>query len=103
MIDITGLDKAEVLAALFNGSKQQGMGFLDERGAVDMTADQARDILKQTVDFDYLYGRIMKISLRDNQLNAWLYDRDNGQGAAEAIIDDLRQKTFSDSEFEQAN
>jgi hypothetical protein len=41
-IDISKLDKAEVLAALFNASKQQGMGFLDESGAVPMTVEDAR-------------------------------------------------------------
>lgn len=103
MIDITGLDKAEVLAALFNGSRQQGMGFLDLRGATEMTVDHAREILKTQHDFDYLYGRVMKISVSGDELNPWLFDRDNGEGAVEEIINDLRQKIFSDSEFEQAN
>jgi len=92
MIDITGLDKAEVLAALFNGSKQQGMGFMDKRGAVDMTVDQAKEILKETCNFDYLYGRVMKTDLSGNEVTSWLYDRDNGKGHAEMIINDLRNK-----------
>jgi len=92
MIDITGLDKAEVLAALFNGSKQQGMGFLDERCAADMTVEHAREILKESCDFDYLYGRVMKIAIAGNEIDTWLYDRDNGKGHAEIIINDLRNK-----------
>ena len=31
-VNIKGLDYAEVLAALFNASKQQGMGFLHAEG-----------------------------------------------------------------------
>lgn len=85
-MNIEGLDKAEVLAALFNASRQQGMGFLDDRGQSDMTADQAREILKITDYFDYLYGRVMKIGLDRNEVETRLYDRDNGHGAAERAI-----------------
>ena len=91
-MNIAGLDKAEVLAALYNGSRQQGMGFLQTRGAEDMTVEQAREELAKNErgHFDYLHGRVMKIDLRGDELETWLYDRDNGQGAAEAIIDALR-------------
>lgn len=90
MINIKGLDKAEVLAALFNGSTQQGMGVLDERGASDMTVDQAREILKTQSDFDYLRGRVMKIDISGDKIDPRLYDRDRGQGAVEEIINSLR-------------
>lgn len=92
MMDITGLDKAEILAALFNNSKQQGMGFLDSRGSNKMTVEHAREILETEDSFDYLYGRVMKIRLRGDEFDPWLYDRDNGAGAAERVIEDLRQK-----------
>ena len=91
-MNIEGLDKAEVLAALYNGSRQQGMGFLQTRGAEGMTVEQAREELASNERgyFDYLHGRVMKISLRGEELNTALYNRDNGQGAAESIIEDLR-------------
>jgi hypothetical protein len=91
-MNIAGLDKAEVLAALYNGSRQQGMGFLQTRGAEGMTVEQAREELanNERLYFDYLHGRVMKISLRGDELNTALYNRDNGQGAAEAIIEALR-------------
>lgn len=94
-MNIEGLDKAEVLAALYNGSQQQGMGFLQARGAEGMTVEQARKELANNEHgyFDYLYGRVMKIRLRGDELNSALYNRDNGQGAAEAIIEDLRSNT----------
>lgn len=91
-MDIKGLDKAEVLAALFNASRQQGLGFLDTRGSVGMSADEAREILKETQHFDYLRGRVMKISLDGDELEPRLYDRDNGPGAAEQAIAHLVQR-----------
>lgn len=90
MININGLDKAEVLMSLFNGSRQQGMGFFDDRGSANMTIEKARELISFRCDFDYLYGRVMKIDLSGDTLNPWLYDRDNGEGAAEEIINKLR-------------
>lgn len=81
-IDISKLDKADVLAALYNNSKQQGMGFIDPRGRLPMTRDTASDLLKLGTYFDYVNGRVMKVELKGDVLNPWLYDRDNGKGAA---------------------
>ncbi len=92
MVDIKGLNKAEVLAALYNNSKPQGLGFL-HFDAKDMTVAEAEEILKQTTDFDYLKGRVMKVNLSsDDSFEEWLYDRDNGNGAAEKVISGLRKR-----------
>lgn len=88
MIDIRGLDKAEVLAALYNASHAQGMGFLHftpER----MTKEEAANLLKETSYFDYVKGRILKISLQTDDLEERLYDRDNGSGAAYRALEEL--------------
>jgi hypothetical protein len=88
-MDITGIDKAKILAALYNGSRQQGMGFMNQRGASGMTEEEAREELKLKDHFDYLHGRVMKISLKGDELRTDLYNRDNGDGAAERIIEGL--------------
>ncbi len=88
-IDISKADKAEVLAALYNSSKPLGMGILQFQ-AQDMTKEEADKILgdlaAETPDwpvyFDYLQGRVIKVHLDSDILEPWLYDRDNGQGAA---------------------
>lgn len=92
MVDIKGLKKAEVLAALYNNSKPQGLGF-SHFDPTKMTVEKAEEILKQTTDFDYLRGRVMKVDLSsDDGFEEWLYDRDNGVGAAQIVIDELRRE-----------
>lgn len=89
-IDITGISKPALLAALYNASKQQGMGFMHERGYHPMTEEQASVELERTTSFDYLHGRVMKISVDGDSMYARLYDRDNGQGAAARVVAALR-------------
>ena len=89
MVSIKGLDKAAVLAALYNNSKPQGMGFL-HYDPETMSVEEARALLQQTTYFDYLKGRVMKIELKnDEEFNEWGYDRDNGSGAAQAVVNTL--------------
>ena len=90
-INISGLDKAEVLQALFNASRQRGMGFLDRSGASDMSIEDARKyVTNGSQYYDYLRGRVMKIDLSNDELSVWLYDRDNGQGAAARALSMLQ-------------
>jgi hypothetical protein len=88
MIDIKNLNKAEVLMALYNNAKPQGMGFLHFTPE-DMTKEEAEEILKSQKRFDYLKGRVMKVNLAENEFDPWLYNRDNGENAAEKIIEKL--------------
>lgn len=90
-MNIKGLNKATVLAALFNASKVQGMGFLDPNSNNQMTEVEAQSHLDESEDkyFDYLNGRVMKISLKNDEVDTWLYNRDNGENAAEAVIGKL--------------
>lgn len=91
MVDIKGLNKAEVLAALYNNSKPLGLGFL-HFDPTEMTKDEAAKLLEQTTYFDYIKGRVMKVDLSsDEGFEEWLYDRDNGNGAAQRVIDELRR------------
>lgn len=96
-IDIKGINKARVLAALYNASKQQGMGRFHSAGAPgkDMSTECAQLEIDSRlalggnrITFDYLHGRVMKIDISEDELDPRMYDRDNGQGAAErALID----------------
>lgn len=92
MIDIHDLDKAEVLVALFNASKPQGMGFL-HYDPKPLTVEHARAALDRCSNYvDYLEGRVIKVNFATNTIDSRLYDRDLGPGAAARAIDKLRQQ-----------
>ena len=88
-ISLEGMDKAEVLAKLYNASKPQGMGTLHFT-AEDMTTADAQRLLdtdyKEYKYVDYLKGRVMKIDLGRDTLDTRLYDRDVGEGAAKRAL-----------------
>jgi len=77
------------LAALYNASKPQGMGFM-HYDPTPMSVEQAEKLLNQGTYFDYLMGRVMKIDLSGDTLEPWLYDRDNGEGAAQKALESLQ-------------
>ena len=89
-VSIKGLSHAAVLAALYNGSKPQGLGFM-HFDPKPMTEDEAEKLLGQDY-FDYLNGRVMKIAIKpdSNEVDERGYDRDNGQGAVQRVINELR-------------
>jgi hypothetical protein len=55
-----------------------------------MTIVEAKELISQRTYFDYLKGRVMKVNLKGDILDATWYDRDIGNGAAKAIVDALR-------------
>jgi hypothetical protein len=113
VIDTSGLDKADVLAVLYNAACPHGMGFLQteyappfmrrddadkiikERG--DDTAVQLRELDLQvtrlghhSLHFDYVYGRPMKVDLSKDIFEEKYYDGYHGAGHAAAAIAELR-------------
>jgi len=94
MVSTKGLSKAAVLAALYNASRPLGMEFF-QFDPSPMTEEEAAELLenmKPNAYFDYLKGRVMKVDLKnDDGFDEWLYDRDNGAGAAQRAIDALRK------------
>lgn len=87
-MDISKYNKAEVLAALYNGSRPQGMGFI-QFTPEPMTVEQAEKLLKQSPYFDYIQGRVMKLHFVGDDVRTDLYDRDLGPNHAENIISKL--------------
>lgn len=92
MIDISKMNKAEVLAGLYNASHPQERGFL-QTSSEDMTIEQAQSLFDEGYSyFDYLKGRNIKVDLSKDEFEEWLYDKDNGSGAAQAVIDKIKGK-----------
>jgi transglutaminase-like putative cysteine protease len=100
-IDISGLDKIEVLLALYHAAEKMGLGFLQ----ADLSDDEVRDFIAQEQSshfpqgsrqaskfpyVDYLGGKPLKVDLSSDVLDGRLYDRDQGHGAARRVVETLR-------------
>lgn len=92
MLSIKGLDKAEVLKALYDGAHLQGLGFLQAVPEGTVTVDHCRELLAHGTYFDYLYGRVLKVDLSGDEFDERLYERDNGVDSASRAIAPLRGK-----------
>jgi len=110
-VDISGLDKADVLCALVNNGRVLGLGALQDIGR-DITRKDAEELLdlgadhermfpsaKKSFDrdkeegriyFDYVFGKPIKTDIGPDQIDPWGYDRDNGRGACARVIAKLR-------------
>jgi len=91
-VDTRGLDKAEVLAALFNASSPKAVQQPgDPPWPAVMTVDDARAELARGTVIEYIWGRPLKVNLSsdDGFYPTW-YNRANGPGAAEEAIDAIR-------------
>lgn len=98
MIDISGLDRVEVLRCLYNGTRAVGMGFLHDLGR-DMTYAEAAVIwdgfggVDKDVQFDYIRGRPIKVGIQGSSIvREDLYDRDTRPGACADIIMEIRTR-----------
>lgn len=111
-VNIAGLPKNEVLAALHAGTKALGMGVLHDKG--DLTPEQAQEYINrmnkaathgndQSLEFnrasltgdpmyfDYVCGRPLKVDLGGDVIDTRLYDRDSTI-PGEQVIANLRKR-----------
>jgi hypothetical protein len=107
-VDITGLSKASVLAALFNASAPSGMGFLQAQyGPQVMTVGDAEQVIsdRPKLYFDFLFGRPLKTNLEDDFFDPRGFDDKNGgTGLAEKVISRLRESgEVNPPESQEAN
>jgi hypothetical protein len=98
VINITGLDKVEVLRALYNCARPTDLSSFKRTERV-LTRDEAEWIWQQFERlgcyFRYVRGRVLNVRLRGDALSVGLYERDNGKGAAR---DALKKHGLSPSE-----
>lgn len=99
MINIQGIDKAELLLALTERAVPQGRGIVTAM-KVKPTLEICQEEIKYRLDrgdtsltFDWFLGRPIKVTIgTDELIRADLYDRDNGgPGTAEAIVATLKR------------
>ncbi|XLQ19790.1 MAG: hypothetical protein ACKUBY_04315 [Candidatus Moraniibacteriota bacterium] len=89
-VSITGLNKADVLAALYNTARPQGMGFM-HYDPTPMSREVAEKLLEQGKYFDYLLGRVMKTQIEGDEISVHGFEMDNGVGTVQQVIDELRE------------
>lgn len=85
-MDISKISKPKVLAALFNAAKPLGLGFIHYDPNHVMNEVEAAGLLQNQTYFDYHEGRLMKVDLSSDELRTSMYNRDNGENAAEDAI-----------------
>ena len=92
IIDITGLDKAELLARLYNAAKHIDMeGDQEVSPNYYMQLDVAKELLAKQTSFGDLKERMINMDFSGDTIRTDLYNRDNGKDAAEAVVDALRK------------
>lgn len=102
-VSIKGLDKAEVLLALWKGSHAQGLSFLGMIDAGSLDIEKANHCIEEAkahgrLYFDYLNGHVIKCDITGDEFDPSLYDRDCGEGRAEEVIKALREGTDIEDE-----
>lgn len=104
MIDVRDIDRAELLAALYNATRPVGRGAMHDL-CRDMTVAEARVALEEQRQqqrglgrlgiiayFDYLYGRPIKLDVEQDALDFYNYDDDAGAGTGKRVVEALRQR-----------
>jgi len=94
-IDIAGLPKYAVVAALWSAARAQSV--FDHKSAMSET--RAREVADFVMAsslpgdrLDWVDGRVMKVDVRYDSFDPVFYDRDNGgEGHAARVIERLRQ------------
>lgn len=102
-IDIRGLDKRELLLALWDNAKGKYLSEEKFIGSVILptiaeshpTEKEINGALVSIANgnrIDYFCGRCLKVDLSGEVLKTFLYDRDHGTGTGQRVISELRAK-----------
>ncbi|WP_454315392.1 hypothetical protein [Streptomyces phaeoluteigriseus] len=87
-IEINGLNKAKLLAALWNNAAPPLRTGI--RNFAMTPAEAAELLLRDGAVFEYLEDRTLMVDLGDDTFDPAGYDRENGDGLAARVIARLR-------------
>ena len=91
-VNIEGIDRAKLVQELYKNAKSPGNG-ATIRSSEELPLDVAKDLVGK--DMDYVAGRVMKIEVprasESNELDTFLYNRDNGENAAEKVVSSINK------------
>ena len=102
-IEITGIDRNVLLAALCNGTLPMGLGAMNDKAMTQITAEECakefddRPERKGVIMFDYVFGRPVKVNFVTEGDKVFLdrtrlYDRDAGEGKCQQIVSLLKRE-----------
>lgn len=90
-VDITGLDKKEVLKQLWLGSEPAVVFAMNSSEPPGYSSEEAEKAIKEGY-VDYLCGRAIKSPINTDKLDSWKYDRYNGSGSMQKAVDIVKAK-----------
>lgn len=96
IIDIRGIEKAALLAALYNGLNPGGASEDFNVRTAPMTKGEAQDIINRIrgpLSFTHVKGRALMVDITGDSLDPQKYDQNLGQKAAEKIIVAMRPQS----------
>lgn len=94
-VDISGLDKAEVFRELYLNAGSVGLGAVEvfcriqKTGKFDLSIEEAREIVREQLNFDYFRGMRMKVDLSGDRVYQLDYN-ECSQAPASEIINQIR-------------
>lgn len=90
LLDISGIGKPKLLAALYNAADKTHSPH-DNHG--DMSVEEAAGFIEEDQQFDVLLGRRLCVDLSNKKaFDPYGYNAFNGHGAAENVVADLRKQ-----------
>ena len=87
-INIQGIQKPLLLRFLWENS--QTAVFFSMSGFPAPAFDEQKAVNAVNGYIDYFQGRVIKCDISGDTADPWLYDRDNGEGAFQRIVSQIR-------------
>lgn len=87
---IKGLDKAQVLKALFDEALPNFGTGNHSKDNKKISVSKAQSIIDEGPYFTSVGDRLLNVNLSGDAFDPWLYDLVNGEGAAEYAVAGLR-------------
>lgn len=94
IIDITGLDKAELLIQLWINSKKP----IGKKQLKYPTIDNARMKLEQDMYVDCFYGRSINVNFNSNKIMSYMYDLNTRSGKFQKVVDNMKSPNYKYSD-----
>jgi hypothetical protein len=88
-INIAGIDKVELLRALWEGSSPARFFAMSGFPAPSFDNESAKEAVEKYID--YYDGRCIKSDISGDKVDPWLYNRDAGEGKFEKIVEKLKK------------